>query len=73
MSYAWEVTIEDIQLAVFNHKGRMLSEQQAEEIKSKLDLGAVEKAALRGDDIEEQTEYAAQEIWKQVKEKTTIR
>jgi hypothetical protein len=58
--FAFEVTPEDVQ-QVMN-----CSEEEAEKLFDRLDLYAVEKAALYGNDIEEQTQYAYTEIKQQL-------
>jgi len=64
--YAFEVTPEDVQ-QVMN-----CSEEEAEHYIDVLDMGAVEKAALYGDDIDEQTNYAYDEIRRQLAEMEAV-
>lgn len=53
---AFEITVEDVELAVGCNTKR------AQHIFDNIDLDAVEKAALRGIDMDEKTEYAYDEI-----------
>lgn len=66
MSYAFEVTIDDIQI-VFAKHNILLSDQEASEVLDALDLDAVESAALIYDDMNDQTDAAHREIEKQAK------
>lgn len=66
MSYAWEVTVEDVQ-NVFNSNGMHVTEQYAENVLNDLCLFRVAKAAMYGDDMDEQTKYAYAEIERQLK------
>lgn len=65
MGYAFEITTEDV-LTVMQQLGIEGGEEKAEEFFNELDTGAVEKAALYGDDMDEQTEYAYKEIREQI-------
>lgn len=65
MSLAFEITEEDIKNVLSRNK----SGGDPQLILPYLDMGAVEKAALYGDDIDDQTEYAYQEIERQLHEK----
>jgi hypothetical protein len=61
MSLAWETTIEDLE----NVLRRLGMPQQPAVVKTlydQLDFAAIEKAALYGDSMEEQTEFAYKEI-----------
>ena len=64
MSLAFEITEEDIQNVLTRNK----AEGNPNAILDLLDMAAIEKAALYGDDIDDQTEYAYQEIEKQLHE-----
>lgn len=66
MSNAWETTTDDV-LNVVHNMGKKLQDNEAEEILNNLDQFAIEDAALNGNDIETQTEYAYEEIEKQLK------
>lgn len=69
MSNAWETTVEDV-LNVCNMRLNMgLSEESAEIILSDLNHKAIEDAALYGEDINEQTCNAYDEIELQIKVK----
>ena len=71
MSMAWETTSNDV-LIVMEQNGIQvdvdMEEWKVDEIVAKLDHDAVEKAALYGDEMEQQTEYAYKEITRQLKE-----
>ena len=67
MSNAWETTVEDV-LNICNMRLNMgLSEESAEIILSDLNHKAIEDAALYGEDINEQTCNAYDEIELQIK------
>jgi len=65
MSTAWETTTEDV-MNVCKNNGERITEAQAEEILDRLDTDKIEKEALRGDDMDEQVDYAYIEIWEQI-------
>ena len=65
MSFAWETTVEDV-WGVLRHYG---GNHAYETILDMLDHDAIEKAALYGNDIDEQTNYAFAEIERQLKKK----
>lgn len=67
MSFAWETTVEDVQ-NVLRRMKMPNDEKSAQNIHRSLNMVAIEKAALRGDDIDQQTDYAYQEIKNQIKE-----
>jgi len=65
MSRAFEITAEDVQNALRDYV--TLTESQAEKLFDfALDCDAVEKAALYGDEMEEQTAFAYEEIREQI-------
>lgn len=71
---AFEATQEDVEnvlrsnsLAVANTDGKSF-ESMANEIHGKLDFDLIEQAALAGDDLDEQTDYANDEIARQLRE-----
>lgn len=67
MSLAFEITPEDVQTVFANHFGEHISEESAEEILDNyIHADDVESAALRGDDIDKQTNYAHDEIKEQI-------
>ena len=75
---AYEVTPEDVEnvlrsnsLAVANTNGKSF-ESMAEELHGDLDFGLIEQAALAGDDLDEQTDYANDEIARQLREKGVL-
>lgn len=65
-STAFEVTVEDV-INVLRKENRIAHLCKAEELFNSLDFGWIEKEALYGDDLEEQTEYAYDCIWEQIK------
>jgi hypothetical protein len=65
MSNAWETTDEDV-LNVLNSMGK--KDSSAEDVLSNLDHYKIERAALKGNDLETQTEYAYEEIKRQLTE-----
>jgi hypothetical protein len=66
MNTAFEVTVDDVENVLNKHKLEL--ELDADTIHGELDHDALEEAALWGDDMDEQTNYACQEIEKQLKE-----
>jgi hypothetical protein len=71
---AYEATEEDVEnvlrsnsLAVANTNGKSF-ESMANELHGKLDFDLIEQAALAGDDLDEQTDYANDEIARQLRE-----
>lgn len=71
---AYEVTVEDVEnvlrsnsLAVANTDGKSF-EAMANEVHCNLDFDLIEQAALAGDDLDEQTDYANDEIACQLRE-----
>ena len=67
MSNAWETTLDDVILAL-GGLDRKVSDEEASKILDSLDADAIEQAALCGDEMEQQTEYAYQEIRRQITE-----
>lgn len=65
MSWGWQTTDEDVR-EVLRLNGIDITYDDAEKLLRKLDHVAIEKAALRGEDMDEQTEAAAKEIWRQL-------
>jgi hypothetical protein len=63
--YAFEVTIDDI-LNVYQERGTKVSVSLAQAVMDDLDFDLIEEAALLGDDIEEQTDFAYEEIKRQL-------
>ena len=63
---AFEITVEDV-INVLRKENRIAQLSRVEELYNELDFGAIEKEALYGDDIDEQTEYAYDAIWEQIK------
>jgi hypothetical protein len=64
MSTAFELTLDDVHVVMNNH-GCIISEEDAVDIFYGYIIpneGVIEKSALRGDDMDEQTDYAHQEI-----------
>lgn len=72
MSLAWETTPEDIRNVMAKHGKGTLTDKRSEDIRFNLNEDLIEKAALYGNDISEQTDYAYQEIERQLKEKNLL-
>lgn len=68
MSQAWETTPEDVNNVIRNRFGKVPNAAMIAKVHNDLDHAAIEKAALYGDDIDQQTTYAYDEIEKQIKE-----
>ena len=67
MSMAWETTTEDVRRVLDNmNEGANLTDEQVDEIHTRLDHEAIEKAALSGEDMLEQCKYADMEIADQI-------
>jgi hypothetical protein len=66
MSNAWETTSEDV-LNVIHRMGKKATSEQVEQIHDDLDHYEIECEALRGDDMDEQTESAYVEIERQIR------
>jgi enamine deaminase RidA (YjgF/YER057c/UK114 family) len=64
MNTAFEISVEDVGNVLDAHR----IGYDADELHGNLDHDAIEEAALWGDNMEEQTNYAYQEIEKQLKE-----
>lgn len=65
--FAFEITVDDVHTAVTNHYSDTdqfieVSMEWCKEVFENLDYAVVEKAALRGDEMEEQTRYAYEAI-----------
>jgi len=71
MSSAWETTPDDI-LNVIHDMGKKAGPDKVHEIDNLLDHFAIEDAALKGDSMEEQVNYAYEEIKKQITEGNMI-
>ena len=67
MSYSWEVTDEDIAMALQENCSPN-GENDILEVRSYLDLSRVENAALAGDSIEDQSDFAIENILSQIRE-----
>jgi len=65
MSNAWENTSDDV-LNVIHKMGKKATSYQVETIFDSLDHFKIEEAALRGNDMDTQTEYAYEEIERQI-------
>ena len=65
MSSAWETTVDDV-LNVLKEEGVSKTEEEAESILDDLDHDKIEKEALRGDNMDEQVDYAYLEIKEQL-------
>jgi len=62
MSFAWEITQADIMAILQANNIADKDNATSEKILYEIDVARVQKAALRGDDINEQTQYANEEI-----------
>jgi hypothetical protein len=67
MSTAFEITVDDV-LNVVHKMGKKIDGDKADAIFDNLDQFKVEEAALYGNDMEEQTNYAYKEIERQITE-----
>ena len=74
LNFAYQATEEDVEnvlhsnsLAVANTTGKSF-ESIANEVFGNLDFDLIEQAALFGDDLNEQTDYAHDEITRQIRE-----
>lgn len=65
MGCAWETTVDDV-LNVLKEEGVSKTEEEAESILDDLDHDKIEKEALRGDNMDEQVDYAYLEIKEQL-------
>lgn len=67
MSYAFEVTAEDVE-TVLQRNSVPFSEDMVNTVIDQLDFDQIEKAALMCDDVDDQVESAYEEIELQLKE-----
>jgi hypothetical protein len=65
LSYAWEVTVDDVLLGL-RRQGINVTWEQAEKIHDMIDLDHIADAALNGNDIDEQTDCATEEFYNQI-------
>lgn len=65
MSNAFQISEDDVMTVLYG-MGRRCDEETAARILAVIDAAAVEKAALYGDDLVQQTEYAHEEIGRQL-------
>ena len=68
MSNAWETTDEDV-INVVREMGYVANEHAVKHILDNIDHTEIEKAALHGNDMDEQTRYAYDEIKRQIIER----
>jgi uncharacterized protein YggE len=71
MSNAWETTADDV-LNVIHQMGKKATSEQVDAVLNNLDHFDIENAALRGDDMDVQTQYAYEEIKRQITEDELI-
>lgn len=75
MNYGFQITMEDV-YSVINDRDDIntiaLDEVLAERVLTMLDFAKIEDMALCGDDLDEQTKYAYDEIKSQIDEKDLI-
>ncbi len=67
MSNAWETTLDDVENVLTQKFGGGFMESTGQ-IHEDLDHSKIEDAALHGNDMDEQTGYAHEEIEKQIRE-----
>lgn len=68
MSCAWEVTPEDVRYTLADIDGCEPDDAEVARVHRAIDCDAVEAAALHGDSMDEQVEYANQEIRRQIEQ-----
>ena len=68
MCFGFEITEEDVFNVYHNKFQKAVSMEKAERVFSLLNQDKIQKAALYGNDIATQTEYAYKEISQQIKE-----
>jgi hypothetical protein len=68
MSNAWETTTDDVRMALIRmgYVDDQFSDDEIEDILDRLDTDAIERAALRGDEMSEQIDCANFEIENQI-------
>lgn len=67
MSMAWETTVDDVRTAIERYNGYSCADVKfVQECYDDLSFEEIEDAVLHGDDMDEQTEYARQEIIRQL-------
>lgn len=66
MSTAFGISVDDIKTVASKRLGVELSDERAEDLFADINGRAVELAALHGDEMDEQTEYAHAEIKEQL-------
>lgn len=74
-TFGWETTLDDIEYCLGNYEIDENREEIAQKILDSLnkeDFARIEKAALYGDNIEEQSQYAEEEVEKILKEQGHI-
>lgn len=68
MATAFGISVDDVETVLQKHGVAHATEDELLNLLESLDVGRVEKAALAGDDMDEQTTYALDEIAFQLKE-----
>lgn len=66
MSTAFGISVDDIKTVASERLGVQLSDERAEDLFDDINGRAVELAAMHGDEMDEQTEYAHIEIKEQL-------
>lgn len=66
LQQTFEVTSDDVQNAVFQTFDKSISWEQSEDLLDLIDVNSVSADALRGNSIDEQTNYAVQSISEQL-------
>ena len=68
---AFEISVEDV-MQVCSEHGREVTYEEAEKLYDGLDRVKITEAALHGDEMEQQTDYAYDEIGCQLREKNFL-
>ena len=68
MATAFGISVDDVENVLQKHGVTHATEDELINLLESLDVGRVEKAALAGDDMDEQTNYAMDDIALQLKE-----
>lgn len=68
MGMAFGISVDDVALVLASHGVSLITEDELNNLFESLDGDRVEKAALAGNDMDEQTTYAHDEIALQLKE-----
>jgi hypothetical protein len=72
MNYGFQVSCGDVLETIHNNNIHSISEEQAADILTLLNTDKIEQAALKGNDMDEQIDYAYCEIWQQICDKKLL-